>query len=117
MCTHEIARGIPELTTSNTLSYIPHSKDYDLRPAKALYSHFEASHGCQVLNDSSRLCCIVNENAGVTVGVYNTKLEAQQKLQIINDTTPAVETALAAQHRFGNPMMLILGLCRLDNRF
>jgi len=90
------AQVIHELATHYTVSCVSYSAtfwDYDLRPAKALYSRFEGHNGRQIPNDASRLCVRSHENAGATVGVYNTKLEAQQSMKDCERDDLMFETA------------------------
>jgi hypothetical protein len=85
--------------------------DYDLRPAQTYPndSRFEAIMADKYRMTPQGSAFIVNENAGVTVGVYNTKLEAQQRLEdcerddlMLETARSLVNAAVEAQMRLHN---------------
>jgi hypothetical protein len=110
------AQVIHELATHCTASCVGYSAafwDYDLRPAKALYSRFEGHLGRQIPNDASRSAFVVNENAGATVGVYYTKLEAQQRLKDCERDDLMFETARSLVEKAVDAFILVH---RIDRR-
>jgi len=56
---------------------------------------------------------IINENAGVTVGVYNTELEAQQRLEDCERDDLMLETARSLVEKAVNAFVLAH---RIDRR-
>src|SRR6266851_10176623 len=63
------------------------------RQGPILYSRFEDTMADKYRMTSQGSAFIVNENAGVTVGVYNTELEAQQRLEDCERDDLMLETA------------------------
>jgi hypothetical protein len=89
--------------------------DYDLRPAKTYsnYSRFEAIMADKYRMTPQGSAFIVNENAGVTVGIYNTKLEAQQKLEDCERDDLMLETARSLVEKAIDAFIL---MHRMDRR-
>jgi hypothetical protein len=73
-----------ELASHNTVSYVTYRTaplDYDLRPAKALYSRFEGNMADKYCMTPHGSKFIVNHKAGNTIGAYKTKREAKQNIK------------------------------------